>query len=70
MLTEPEHEAMRLTAELWNDLCLLTGRGKTRKMDLKELALHIHAIQNAILANSAAREYPGQYRMLGGTLDD
>jgi hypothetical protein len=33
--------------------------------DNKELCYHIHALQNWVLANSVAREYPHKYRLFG-----
>ena len=65
MLTDNEKDALALTADLWNILSGIVGRGQTRKNDLKELMFHIHAIENAILAQSAAREYPEKYRTMG-----
>jgi transposase len=71
VLTEAEHEAMRMTADLWDQLCSAVVRGgSTRAADLNELAMHVHAIQHAIMAQAAARAYPDLYRPLGGTLRD
>lgn len=66
-LTEAEHKAMGLTAELWNLLVQeVIDRKGTVRQDSAEIALHIHNIQHAILAQAAARAYPEQYRLLGG----
>lgn len=68
-LTGAEQAALGLAAQLWNDLCALTGPGATRQRDLDEAVVHIHAIQHMVMANAAARAYPSLYRPLGGTLD-
>lgn len=69
LLTEAEHRAMALTAELWNLLCTdIVGQGRSRSGDVRELGDHIHAIQNVVMAQAAARAYPNQYRLLGGEL--
>lgn len=65
MLTDNEKDALDLMADVWNLLYVIVGQGKTRKGDLKEMASHTHAIENAILAQSAAREYPNNYRLMG-----
>ena len=65
MLTDNEIDALDLMVDVWNLLYVIVDTGKTRKSDLKELAFHTHAIENAILAQSAAREYPGKYRLMG-----
>lgn len=67
LLTEAEHRAMDLTAELWNLLCKdVIGRGPSRAGDLRELIGHIHAIQHTVMSQAAARAYPDRYRLLGG----
>lgn len=66
LLTEAEHRAMDLSADLWNLLCQIVGSdAQVRCPDLTELAVHVHAIQNAVLAQAAARAYPSKYRMMG-----
>jgi len=68
LLTKDEHAAVRLAGDLWNHLCRTIPDGPTRDADLRELVVHIHAIQHAVMANAAARAYPDTYRLLGGTL--
>lgn len=68
MLTPDEHKAMKQTAELWNTLCGIVEYGPSRRDDLRELMAHIHALQRAILSQSAGREYPYDYRLLGSDL--
>lgn len=65
MLTTNEESALAFTASLWKQLQEIVGNGQSRAHDLQELAFHIHGIQNAILAQSAAREYPLLYRLMG-----
>lgn len=38
--------------------------------DMHEAVLYIHALQNIVLANAAARAYPGKYRLFGKLLTD
>lgn len=68
ILTELEHRAVRMTAELYNILCQITGADRSRYPDMGELVHHVHAIQRAILAQAAARVYPNLYRLLGEVL--
>lgn len=66
-LTVHEHNAMELTADLWNLICQSIAQdGPSRSGDLRELSTHIHAIQHAILSQAAARSYPDRYRLMGG----
>jgi len=46
----------------------IIGRGPTGEQDLSEFVIHLHAIQNMILAQAAARAYPDTYRLLGERL--
>lgn len=66
LLSDIEQKTLDLTAELTNNLHQITAWGRTRESDLAELHSHIHSIQNAILAQAAARNYPDKYRLLGG----
>jgi hypothetical protein len=68
-LTDDEHQAVALTAELWNLLCTIVDDGPSRDGDLAELCHHIHAIQRTVLAQAAARAYPGRYRLLGSVIE-
>lgn len=68
-LTDAEHEAMDLTASLYNLMAdKVVGRDHTRQGDMTELAAHVHAIQNMLMAQAAARAHPSTYRLLGGTV--
>lgn len=70
-LTAIEHETVVMLAEAWNNIVKMTGltpasHNFPRVADLGEAAGHVHALQNMVLANCAARDYPDQYRLLGG----
>lgn len=57
---------MALMGELYDLLAAeVVGKGPTATEDLAKLARHIHGVQNMILAQSTAREYPDRYRLLG-----
>jgi hypothetical protein len=68
MLTPAEHRVVDMAGQLWGELCNLVGNDVTREADLRELVVHIHAIQQAVLAQAAARAYPYEYRLLGEVL--
>lgn len=68
MLSEDERLAIKQAGELWGTLCRVVGRGPTRDADLAELIPHIHGIQQAVMSQAAGRVYPGEYRLLGETL--
>lgn len=70
LLTDGERKAVAMCAELWNQLVSIVNWGGTRLNDCRELAAHLHALQNAVLAQAAARAYPGQYRLLGSTFKE
>lgn len=62
MLTDREHETMNLTTQLYNALrdIIHNPDGDPGRADLHELTLHLHAIQNAILSQAAARLLGGR----------
>lgn len=66
LLTAAEHEIVDLAGQLWNKLCKVVGDGNSRESDLGEAVVHIHAIQQFVLSQAAARAYPDRYRPLGG----
>lgn len=68
LLTDDERRAVTMAAELANLLRAVVGAGPTRVADLTELLGHVHAIQQAVMSNAAARAYPDAYRLLGGAL--
>lgn len=67
-LTSDEIRAVTAAGELWNLLCKVVEDGPTREADLRELIVHVHAIQQAVLSNAAGRVYPELFRRLGTTL--
>ena len=69
LLTEAEQAAVTATADLWRMLGGIVGDGPTRDADLRELIVHIHAIQQAVMSQAAARAYPDTYRRLGETIE-
>ena len=66
MLTDDEHEAIRLAGELYTHIAdKVCGIGVTREADLAELRVKIHDIQHTIMAQVAAREHPDELRLMG-----
>lgn len=68
LLTAAEHAVVEKLGELWGELCAIVDDGRTRDHDCFELVVHVHALQNAVLAQAAARAYPDTYRRLGSSL--
>lgn len=66
LLSAEELRALDLTADLAKALQAIVGDRGTREADLRELLGHLHAIQQALLSQAAARAYPDQFRLLGG----
>lgn len=64
-LTDDERRVIDLLAEAAELFGEIVGDGETREADLAEIAAHIHALQNAVLAQAAARLYPNDYRLMG-----
>ena len=65
MLTSEEQDCLEMTVQLYKNILKIMGKGGSFHGDNVELVSHIHAIQNMILAQSAGREYPEKYRLLG-----
>lgn len=70
LLTDAEHAVIEKLGEIWGDLCAIVDDGRTRDADCHELIVHVHALQNAVLAQAAARAYPTTYRRLGASLQE
>lgn len=70
MLTDKEREAIRLAGALWNLLCEIVADDDpmVRLGDLQEMVVPIHQIQRYVMAQAAARAYPGELRLLGSTV--
>lgn len=66
MLTSLEEETLNLLGKVANNFGLITQNGPSREQDLQEMAFHVHALQNMLLAQAAANIYPKKYRRLGG----
>lgn len=70
-LTAAEMSVIDQTATIWNTMVRdVIGTGRSRAGDISELAGHIHAIQQSVMSNAAARAYPSKLRTLGGTIQE
>lgn len=68
-LTDDERTAIRLAGELSTLVTeRVCGYGATRTDDVREIEAAIHVIQRAVMAQAAARAYPGELRLLGEVL--
>jgi hypothetical protein len=67
-LTKDEIKAINLAGELAGLLLRIIGDGMTRTSDTTEAIEHIHVLQRMVMANAAARAYPGMFRLLGETI--
>jgi hypothetical protein len=65
MLTPAEHAALDMTRMLAGAVAPILGGGPEMQHDWNEFVQHLHAIQHMIMAQAAARAYPGMYRLLG-----
>lgn len=65
-LDDNERRMLVTIAELASDFIDLVGAGESAQADFAEILPHLHALQQAIMAQAAARTHPGQYRLLGG----
>lgn len=66
LLTEAEFEAIDMITEFYThtrENVLL--HGGSRDGDLMELAAMVHALQNWVMAQAAARAYPTVFRLAG-----
>lgn len=68
-LTDKEHKVIDLMAEVDDLLSEIIGPGASRDGDLAEMTYYIHGIQNAVLAQAAARLYPSHYRLMGEVIE-
>ena len=66
LLTPDEHLAMETSAELANLVRKIIGDGPEADLDWAEAMYRIHAVEQMILAQAAARAFPDLYRPLGG----
>lgn len=70
LLTDLEHEVVHDLGQVWNKLCKMVERGRTRGPDLDEAVAHVHALQHFVMSQAAARAYPDKYRLLGTVPDE
>lgn len=68
-LTELEHDAIEKSGELAQLMRKIIGDGPNAYHGWVEATIHIHAVQNMILSQAAARAYPDNFRLLGGKLE-
>lgn len=67
-LSEVEQDLLDELADVAQSFSSVIAHGPTRAADLAEMGVHVHALQNMVLAQSAARVYPDRYRLMGATL--
>lgn len=68
-LTDAEHQAITLLSRVWDLLVQdIVEPDRQQGADLAELVVPLHILQNAVLAQAAARAYPDRYRRLGTSL--
>jgi hypothetical protein len=65
MLTQKERDVLTLLTDAWSGFLEIAGNGETREADLAEVTSKIHDLQHVVLAQSAARMYPDEFRLLG-----
>jgi hypothetical protein len=68
LLTQEEHHAVDLCAQLAQSFIKILGNNQDSD-DYKEAEFSIHALQNMVLSQAAARAYPDLYRQLGKGFD-
>ena len=65
MLMEHEHALIEKLGSLMADFRAICGDDDTTRNDMFEVMLHVHGLQNMVLAQAAMRAYPGWYRGMG-----
>lgn len=65
LLTVEEIALIDLISDVSRSFGTVVGQGPTREHDLREMVYHVHALQNMVLAQAAARRYPHLYRKMG-----
>lgn len=69
LLTGAERQAIDMPGKVYTLIAEdIAARGPTRDGDLAEIRTHIHAVQDGIGAQAAARAYPEEFRLLGGVI--
>jgi hypothetical protein len=70
LLTDAEQEIVSLLGRAYVLLRdQVIAHGVTREDDCAEMRAHIHAVQNAVKAQAAARAYPSEFRLLGSSVE-
>ena len=54
-LTDDEHAAVHMAGQLYNLLSKVVGQASSRECDMREVCAHVHAVQQAVMSNAAAR---------------
>lgn len=68
-LTASEKVALDHLARFWREMAAgVVRQGPNREADLREIVLRVHALQAIVMSQAAARAYPGEFRLLGGSL--
>lgn len=71
MLTSKEHRIIEILAELANDFSDIMGNHQGAcEVDMREVGMHIHALQEKVMAQAASRAYPNLYRLLGEVIEN
>jgi hypothetical protein len=66
LLTDAEKKVIQMAGEIQTIFAKqIVGDGSSRDADLREICNFVHGIQNAALAQAAARAYPELYRTMG-----
>jgi hypothetical protein len=69
LLTDAEREVVDLLGRAYTLLRNeVVAHGETRDADCAEMCAHIHVVQHAVMAQAAARAYPGEFRLLGSVI--
>jgi hypothetical protein len=66
-LTDDEMDLVFRLGELAEDFERLMGDGPTAEADMAEVIRHVHALQQTVMAQAAARTHPTKFRLLGGS---
>lgn len=69
MLTQAERDLISDLGRCMGAFTRIVGDGRTRDADLTEFCTIIHAAQNTVMSQAAARAYPHEYRLLGGVCE-
>lgn len=64
LLTTRELALMDKLVEVTNEFSDICGIERTRGADMLEVVIHVHALQNMVMAQACARAYP-QFRLMG-----